>query len=54
MMNSDYKIKGKQIMSNEISICLLIFADDIALPAETVQDLQYQLKVLDIFARIIV
>lgn len=45
MMNDDVNIKGVQIMPNEISIWLLMFTDDVALLAETVQNLQYQLNV---------
>ena len=48
-MNNDDNIKGIQIMPNEISIWLLMFADDVALLAQTVRDLQYQLDVLKLF-----
>jgi hypothetical protein len=38
MMNNDDKIKGIKIMPNESSIWLLMFADDVALIAQTVRD----------------
>jgi hypothetical protein len=38
-------IKGKPLMLNEISTQLLMFADDVALLAETVKGLQYQLSI---------
>jgi hypothetical protein len=51
MMNNDDKIKGIQIMPNESSIWLQMIADDVALIAQTVRDLQYHLNVFETFCK---
>jgi len=42
----DCDVKGIQLMRNLTEICLLMFADDIALIADTVVGLQRQLNIL--------
>ena len=42
----DCDVKGIQLMPNLTEICLLMFADDIALIADTVVGLQRQLNIL--------
>ena len=42
----DCDIRGIQLMPKLTEICLLMFADDIALIADTVVDLQRQLNIL--------